>query len=462
MLRGPLPELWAMSGERRLLSQPTMRFATIGFLILVMLIPLALVEDVSAERQAFYRETQDSVARSWGLAQTLSGPFVVLPESRRDGVEVVAGEEKAVLRRGHRVLLPETLTMDVELTHSLRRRAIYEVPVYTVRVRLAGRFPALPAALRRDPVASLGAASFVVGLTETRALASVSELRLGAAPVALGGGTGLGWLGHGLNAGLPDYDETAPLPFTVDLEFKGTEAFAFTLLGGSTEVRMTASWPHPSFKGEQLPDGYELRDDGFEASWSRHELARSLPGHWFQGEGAASRLAGTESVVRLFQPLASYRVVDRAIKYGILFISLTYLTFLCFELVLGLRFHPVQYGVVGAALVLFYLTLLSLSEHLTFGVAYGFATVLLTGAIGGYVQAMTASRALTGTVLGIMGLLYGTLFVLLKLEAFALLAGTGVLFLALLALMFSTRSMTTRALAADAAAPATPQDPADR
>ncbi|MEM8766639.1 MAG: cell envelope integrity protein CreD [Pseudomonadota bacterium] len=446
-----------MSGERRFLSQATVRFATIGLLILAMLIPLALVEDVSSERQAFYRQTQDSVARSWGLAQALAGPFIVVAETRRDGVEIIDGEERTALQRGHRVLLPETLTMNVELTHSVRRRAIYEVPVYTASIRLSGRFPAFPDSLRRDAEASFGGASFVLGLTDTRALVRVSEMQFGDEPVALSGGTGQPWLGRGLKAALPAAALASPQSFTLDLELKGTEALAFTLLGASTEVQMTASWPHPSFRGDTLPDSYELREDGFEASWTRYELARELPAHWFQGVGAASPLSGAEAAVQLFQPFASYRTVDRAIKYGILFISLTYLTFLCFELVLGLRFHPVQYGVVGAALVLFYLTLLSLSEHLPFALAYGLATALLSAAIGGYVQSMTASKVLTGTVLGIMGLLYGTLFVLLKLEAFALLAGTGVLFLGLLALMFSTRSMTTLNPAVDVR-----QDPGDR
>ncbi len=446
-----------MSGERRFLSQTTARFATIGLLILAMLIPLALVEDVSSERQAFYRETQDGVARSWGLAQTLSGPFIVIAETRRDGVELVEGKQQTVLRRGHRVLLPETLTMDVELTHSVRRRAIYEVPVYSARIRLSGRFPALPEAIRRDAVATLGGAGFVLGLTETRSLSSVGALQLGEGQFPLTGGTGLGWLGHGLRATVRDADLSSPLPFSLELELKGTEALAFTLLGGSSTVQMTASWPHPSFKGDYLPDSYELSDDGFEARWALHELARELPAHWFQRADAASRVSGAQAAVALYQPFASYRTVDRAIKYGILFISLTYLTFLCFELVLGLRFHPVQYGVVGAALVLFYLTLLSLSEHLPFALAYGLATVLLSAAIGAYVQAMTASKVLTGTVLTIMALLYGTLFVLLKLEAFALLAGTTVLLLGLLALMFSTRSMTTLSPGEE-----TRPDPADR
>jgi inner membrane protein len=144
--------------------------------------------------------------------------------------------------------------------------------------------------------------------------------------------------------------------------------------------------------------------------------------------------------------VTGYRVVDRAIKYGVLFVALTFLTFVCFELTLGLRFHPVQYGVVGIGLVLFYLALLSLSEHLSFGAAYLASTGLLTGLISGYVRSMTGSGKLMLWTAVVVGALYAVLYVLLKLETFALLVGTGVLFLGLGALMYSTRTLTADAL----------------
>jgi inner membrane protein len=152
--------------------------------------------------------------------------------------------------------------------------------------------------------------------------------------------------------------------------------------------------------------------------------------------------------VRLFQPVTEYRVVDRAIKYGLLFIALTFLGFVCFELTLDTRFHPVQYGVVGAGLVLFYLALLSLSEHLAFAGAYLIATGALSLLLGAYVWGMTRSVRMTAWLIAIVLGLYGTLYVLLRLEAFALLVGTGVLLCGLAALMFSTRNLaqeTTRA-----------------
>jgi inner membrane protein len=162
--------------------------------------------------------------------------------------------------------------------------------------------------------------------------------------------------------------------------------------------------------------------------------------------------------VRLFQPVTVYRVVDRAIKYGVLFIALTFLTFVCLELTVRLRVHPVQYGVVGIALVLFYMTLLSLSEHLSFDLAYLASTILLTGMISWYVKGIARSSGLGMVTALVLGILYGVLYVLLMLEVFALLTGTAVLLAGLYALMLSTRRLKFAALAqprpepADAAA----------
>jgi inner membrane protein len=166
----------------------------------------------------------------------------------------------------------------------------------------------------------------------------------------------------------------------------------------------------------------------FSAEWVVHELARTLPDNWLTG-AAAVELSESFAWISLFQPVTEYTIVDRAIKYGLLFIALTFLGFLCFELRTALRFHPVQYGVVGMGLVLFYLALLSLSEHLAFGPSY---------------LAMTADVRLSGWMAVIVAGLYSTLYVLLQLEAFALLVGTAVLFIGLGALMAATRSLTGR------------------
>jgi inner membrane protein len=287
----------------------------------------------------------------------------------------------------------------------------------------------------------LDQARIVTGISHTQAISSASELQLGALNVPFESGTGQQWIGSGIHAQLEAYPAADRQPFEFELELKGTRQLGFTPVGGSTEVVVESSWPHPSFDGAYLPERYDIREDGFSASWMVHELARDLPSSW-RVDQKEMNLAGNFAWISLFQPVTDYTIVDRAIKYGLLFIALTFLAFVCFELRTSLRFHPVQYGVVGIALVLFYLALLSLSEHLDFGLSYLIATGVLTALVGWYVWAMTGIARLSGVMVGILVALYGSLFVLLKLEAFALLVGTAVLFAGLAALMASTRSLT--------------------
>ena len=422
-------------------SGTTGRFAVIGVLILAMYIPLAMVDGVTAERQRYFERTMDDVASAWGGEQAVSGPFLVVPEVvRRPAGAEGEGPETFVTRR---VILPSRLDLQVDVRHQMRSRALYEVPVYTAVLRVQGEFPPLdrssgiPTGARLDPEN----ARIVLGISHTRAISRASDLTLGSESLRFESGTAAAWLGSGIQASAAGYDGTRAQAFTFELELKGSRALGLTPVGGASAIGMTSSWPHPSFTGQYLPAEQTISADGFSASWQVHELARDLPASW----RVSDQTVTTEQMlasVRLFQPVTGYRVVDRAIKYGVLFIALTFLTFVCFELTLGLRFHPVQYGVVGLGLVLFYLALLSLSEHLSFGVAYLTATGLLTALIAGYVRSMTGSGGLTLWTAVVVAALYGVLYVLLKLETFALLVGTGVLFLGLGALMFSTRSLT--------------------
>ncbi len=421
-------------------SGTTARFAVIGVLTLAMYIPLAMVDGVTTERQRYFERTMDDVASAWGGEQAVSGPFLVVPEVVRRPANADGGGPETFVTQ--RVILPSRLALQVDVRHQMRSRALYEVPVYTALLRVQGTFPPLdqssgiPTGARLDP----DNARVVLGISHTRAISRASDFTLGSESLRFESGTAAGWLGSGIQASASGYDGTRAQAFAFELELKGSRALGLTPVGGTSDMRMTSSWPHPSFTGQYLPREQTVSADGFTASWQVHELARDLPASWRVSDQTVSTGQMLASV-RLFQPVTGYRVVDRAIKYGVLFIALTFLSFVCFELTVGLRFHPVQYGVVGLGLVLFYLALLSLSEHLSFGVAYLAATGLLTALIAGYVRSMTGSSGLTLWTAVVVAALYGVLYVLLKLETYALLVGTGVLFLGLGALMFSTRSM---------------------
>ena len=418
------------------------RFLVLGLLILAMFIPLAFVDGVTEDRQRYFEQTMADVARAWGGEQTLNGPYLIVPENVLVSDTEEEGGEQKVQQVG-RVVVPAELDLEVEVVHQMRHRALYEVPVYTAVLKVRGVFPALDRQIGITGHNRLipAAARVALGISHTRAIANVSELTFADQSLEFESGSSAHWLGSGIHALPEGYDGSRPQPFQFEIEVKGTGSLGLTPVGGTSSIAMNATWPHPSFDGQYLPESYHVRSDGFSADWTISQLARDLPDSWLVVDRVtpADDLLAT---VRLFQPVTGYKVVDRAIKYGVLFIALTFITFICFELTLGFRIHPVQYGVVGLALVLFYLTLLSLSEHLPFGAAYGLATALLTGMIAAYVRSLSGSVWLMAYTAAVIGGLYGVLFVLLKLETFALLVGTAVLLIALGGLMFATRALT--------------------
>jgi inner membrane protein len=417
-----------------------------------MLVPLALVRGVAQDRQAYFESAVADVASAWGEAQTLTGPLLVIPEVHRRKERGADGAEFLHENVVERVYLPRTLELDVTLDHQLRHRSIYEVPVYLAAIRATGSFRPLTDVETRGATVEqrLEQARLVMGVSQTQSLTHASSVVLAGREVPLQAGTKVKWMDDGFSADLPGIETGQEISFALDFELRGTQEFLFTPLGDDTRVRISSNWPHPSFGGHFLPDRYDITAAGFDAVWNVHELARSLPRSWVADEGL--ELTKHRASVAVFEPLTQYRTVDRAIKYGLLFVALTFVAFACFELTSAVRFHPVQYGVVGAGLVLFYLTLLSLSEHLPFGTAYAISTAALTGVIGWYVWAMTRQRTLWLWITGILTGLYLTLFVLLSLEAFALLAGTAALLIALIALMYATRSLATSANPAPASA----------
>ena len=424
-------------------DQQIIRIAIIGVIVLAMLIPLKMVEGVTEERQGYFDETFQEIARIWGDEQNIAGPFLIVPEVHRFQVKDDDGDIVWHTRHRERVYLPTELNLDIQIDHQMRRRAIYEVPVYLATVKFNGTFPALDPQLlnRTDVEVQLDLARIAVGISHTQSINTASALKFGDAESAFTAGTTQSWIGTGVHAAALGVSNTNATTFAFDLEIKGTHQLGFTPVGNTTEVQMTSTWPHPSFNGTYLPERYEVRDDGFTAKWTVHELARDLPGSW-RVDQKQVELARSYARVSLFQPVTNYRVIDRAIKYGFLFIALTFLGFVCFELTTAIRFHPVQYGVVGVGLVLFYLALLSLSEHIDFGFSYLIATALITALISWYVWAMTRIWQLCAWMAVVVASLYTTLYVLLQLEDFSLLVGTAVLFAGLIALMFTTRSLT--------------------
>ncbi|MGI9303270.1 MAG: cell envelope integrity protein CreD [Gammaproteobacteria bacterium] len=433
----------------------SIRSLVIGVLTILMLIPLSMVDGIVQERQGLYRSVLSDIANRWGHQQVLKGPMLVVPYVEKHVVEETVtdkeGEERTktrvIFKTLNAVALPEDLKIEANIGGQYRYRGIYESLVYTADVSLSGRF-------ERPDVAGLSEhlhridwekAYLILGLSDTKAINEVAPLVWNGEKKSLSPGTRMtNLIDRGFHSPLGlDTDKTI-YRFQLKMSMNGSQGFWFAPFGETTHVRVTSSWPHPSFGGSVLPASHDIRDDGFEADWSIPHLARNYPQLW-PAPSEQYDLNEFTAGVELFEPVFLYTKVDRAVKYGILFIALTFLTFLIFELTAQTRLHFVQYGLIGVALSLFYLMLLSFAEHISFMRAYGIASAINIGLITAYAAAATRSARRAVIVLALLSALYILLYSLLQLEDYALLMGTLLLLVVVAVLMYVTRNLRATA-----------------
>jgi inner membrane protein len=404
-------------------------------------IPIGLISHTIDER----RERRDTaiaeVTRTWGGAQEVLGPVLTIPYTRRWIDEEKVAHEVVIQRR----VLPRDLRITGQARIEMRRRGIFDVPLYVADLHVEGTyvFPAEGAHASMssaDGAAGWDRAQLAIGLSDVGAIRAASSLRLGGVDHALAPGPGAaGFLETGLHAAVPEARPGVTLPFSVDLTIGGHGRLSFVPIGDETAVELASTWPHPSFDGAALPVERRVEARGFGAKWHRLHLGRNFPSTWNDGEISRAQLSAAAFGVTLLSPVDTYRSNDRAVKYQLLFIGLTFLAFTLIELLAALRVHPIQYLLVGFALCLFFLLLLSLSEHVGFGRAYVTAAVATVALIGGYVRVVLGDARRGLAVGALLSALYGFLFVLLRIEEYALLVGSIGLFFVLALVMTLTR-----------------------
>ena len=442
------------------------KLAALAAITLLLLFGLGLIEGVVQDRQRYRSLSAQSVADSLAGPQTLMGPMIhsACVESW-DAWTGQGAERRLVEQRREFVLtaMPEQLKLHTGAAMEERARGLHKVNTFTLKAQITAQWDALaslqPKSTRKDSRMHCGAPIVMVAVGDARGIRT-AQLTLGTQALALKPGTFHPTYSRGLHAMLPESvrGQAAGLSATLDLELVGTERLAIVPLGGNTEVLMTSSWPHPSFGGRFLPSEREVRDDGFSARWRLSSLAttaqddiakgsRICTGGEDSGTGAyAAEVSSPHDCadsfsVAFINPVNAYSLSDRATKYGVLFIALTFVAVGLFELLKKLRVHPVQYLLVGSALCSFFLLLVSLSEHLPFGISYAVAAAACVLLLTYYASHMLG-RLARGLPLGAgVALLYGLLYVLLQLEQTALAVGAIALFLVLAAVMVATRKV---------------------
>jgi inner membrane protein len=425
----------------------SLKILMMAALTVALLIPLGLIRGTVAERQRYRAEAVEEVARSTAGAQTLAGPILVVPYS--DRVTRVRPDENGVQRRvdvvesGAWVFFPQSMTLRGRLQSLPRRLGLHEVRVYELDADVRAGFQVTVP--RDDHPASprtIGQARLGIGLRDVRGLVGAPTLRVDGTPRTLRQGLGPSG-GRGLHTLLPAPSPGHPIEF--DVEFKtavqGTETVSIVPLAERNTIVLASPWPHPKFHGEFLPRARKVRQDGFDARWEVSALATNAQAQMREAlrKPASTGLQADAVSVSLVDPVNIYSQVDRATKYGVLFVLLTFVAFFMFELLKRLRIHPIQYGLVGLALSIFFLLLLALSERIPFAAAYVVAAVACVGLIGHYVGHVLGGRLRGAGFAAMLGTLYAALYGLLVSEDNAMVLGAGLLFLVLATVMVLTR-----------------------
>jgi len=419
------------------------KLGLVGGLLLLLLVPHLMIEAVIGERESYSEEVRRGVAQSWGQPQSLLGPVLMVPtRSAPTRPGVTATMEPQRWETGYVAVLPTQLDAEVRLAPERRRRGLFEAVVYEAEAALSATL-SIPSIKVPDSTELLWTQAFLVtGASDLRAAAGGARLSADGRELVAGDAADASCVGAELIrwelglAGPPVPDQRLALQGSLAL--RGTGSFSLLPLARRANLTVAAPWPTPSFQGAGLPVRADINDSGFNATWREgtgQALVRNLSANWCQGLVQAGMPVGVE----LLEAVPTYRMVTRASKYAAMFLALAFLTYVLFELVAAVRIHLVQYGLLGLSVVLFPLLLVAFGEPLGFAAAFAISAAAVVIQSSAYTAAVTRRPGLTGMFAAILTGLFAFLYVVLSLEAYALLAGTVALFAALSAVMVVTR-----------------------
>jgi inner membrane protein len=436
------------SGAASTVRSPGFKFLLIVILTVAMAVPLFLVRLALSDREQTAAGAASDIGAGWGGPQVVAGPILLVPYTV-ERQQLVNGQPANVQRNLTAMLLPENLNMDVRATSGTRWRGIFEVPVYKAAVQVRASFEKAAVAGLVPPDAKVhwDGARIAIRVSDAHGLADNVVLNLNGHKVPFESGVDVDESrvsGIQAAAGIVGPSDLA---LDTSLTLRGSREFSISPLGRRTTATVQSDWHSPSFFGPFLPTDRDVGKDGFKASWTVPYLARGFGQSFESAADQMDLLLQPAFGARFYQPIDHYQLVERSLKYAILFVALAFLVFFVVETVSPQRLHAVQYALVGSAQVLFYLLLLSLSEHIGFALSYlaaSAATVVLTSL---YASSVLASWTRAAALFVVLTVLYGLLYVILSAEDYALLIGSGLLFAALAATMYVTRKINWYTLA---------------
>ena len=414
----------------------TLRAFIVGLIVFILFIPSMLVFLLINDRENTRDKALRELNHTWGLSQTVTGPILSVPYT----VYAKDSKNNIISSTEYAHFLPETLNIKSTVQPQKRYRGIYEVIVYESTVNVDGHFtPPDFSELGVDPkVIDWKNAFLSLGVSDMKGIREFISFQWNGQSLSFNPGLkSVDLIKSGLSEHVPITEGAGQYAFNFQLQLNGSESLGFSPLGKTTIVDMQSPWANPSFSGDFLPDDRKIDDKGFSAHWKVLHLNRNFPQKWL---GANHSIGNTDFGVKFFMPVDHYQKVSRAAKYAIMFLGLTFLALFIIEVLRKTMIHPLQYILVGVALVIFYTLLLSLAEHIPFGWAYLISSVVIVGMITGYIGGIL-TKGISLYVGGVLTLLYLYLYIVLQLEDYALLIGSLGLVVTLGVVMYLTRKI---------------------
>jgi len=448
--------LYKIPSRKKRFSPLMKKITFLIVLLITLLIPLIFVGELVERREKLFKETVKEIGNEWGKSQKIIAPVISLSykDSSLSKDDRIKNEKNVVVQPVERriAILPEELNVTVELKDELKHRGIYNATVYTANMKLTGYFSTKDFPDKNDMIGYLS-----IGLSDTKALVKVNKFKLGNVEKDLeviSGTMANPLFTNGISGNIgPEYDgmmKEDKIPFEIDIDFRGSRKIYILPLGKKNHFDMKSNWKSPSFSGV-LPVERNIDGNGFTAKWEVSNLIRNYPQvldidkdvyYDFKDSYSDGDYDGEESTivkVLLYNSVTDYTQIYRACRYGILFILMSLVIVYIFEIVSKKVAHYVQYIVVGFSLVMFYLLLLSLSEHLGFEMAYLLASLAIVIPNSLYVASMTDNKKFGIGMFIFLSGIYAILFSILRMEQYALLAGTLLILAMLYVVMYLTK-----------------------
>lgn len=430
----------ADGGLKGLLKTTGGRFGLVCLFVLLLNVPLLMIEGVIDDRSGRFSDVAAEIAEAWGSRQTIIGPVLSVPVRTTVFERVFDPQKKTYVSEprtsiGVFAVLPDELKIDAVMTPEIRHRGIYNVLVHGTSVRMTGYFTDKGLSVLKEKGEILqDGIRLNVGMDASSVRGNL-EMSFAGRPLDLSPSAERRWKFSGVSAPVA-VKGMKRMPFSLSFSFNGSGAAAFAPVGRKSVFRVTSPWAHPVFGGAFRPDAPKIDDGGFVAEWNIPYIARGYPQTVAEGDTGLLELKTAE--VSLFDPMPVYKRAVRLCNYGLMFAALTFLMMFLLELKAGCRFGSIQYIIAGLAVSVFFLAVLSLAEHISFGTAYLASASVVTLMLSAYVNAAMRSRKAGAVCAAWTAVLYGLLYIMLCSADYALLIGTGILLCALAAAMKAT------------------------